>query len=275
MTTTWQNVQIGGGGWVTGLTASTTGSAIYARTDVGGAYAWDGAKNSWRPITKSLPNDSANSGPLEGIGSIAVDPVNAHRVFIAAGTYTYNNPSGIYVPGNARAATPTWTAVDATIRVNGKSKGRPFGERLVVDPNNPNIVYYGTNNVSRGGTGLRRYVYNGSTWAASTVSTPAVGDAGTGITFVAADKRGGTVAIGWAVVSKYLYFGVYSNTTGSGGVYASVDGGQSWSKVTGPAVARPARSEVDGGGTLFVTYNGLATGSGGVARIARGSGTSL
>src|SRR4051812_43791992 len=77
MSTSWQSVQIGGGGFVTGLAASSTGSAIYARTDVGGAYRWNGVSGQWSPITQSLPNDSSNSGPTSGIESIAVDPTNA------------------------------------------------------------------------------------------------------------------------------------------------------------------------------------------------------
>ena len=75
---------IGGGGYVTGIVASTDGT-VYARTDVGGAFRWNSSTGSWNPITDSLPGDAANTGNLYGIGSIAVDPDNANRVFIAAG----------------------------------------------------------------------------------------------------------------------------------------------------------------------------------------------
>jgi hypothetical protein len=43
----WDNVRIGGSGFVSGLVLSTKEPGlIYARTDVGGAYRWDVKKNA-------------------------------------------------------------------------------------------------------------------------------------------------------------------------------------------------------------------------------------
>lgn len=272
LSASWQNVQIGGGGYVTGLASSATGSAIYARTDVGGAYRWDNAHSAWYPITESLPNDSNNNGYTFGIASLAVDPNNADRVFIASGMYTYADLAGIYVTTNANAAEPTWTNIDPTVKVFAQNSAvRAGGERLVVDPNNSGVVYYGTNNVSGGGSGLRKYTLSGSTWTTQTITPPAVGDPQYGITFVAVDKNGGTVSVGGQTVSKYIYIGVYSTTTGQGGVYVSSNGGTSWTKITGVAVDKPFRGEVGADGTLYVTHDGSFNNSGGVAKVARGS----
>jgi len=112
----WRSIAIGGGGFVTGLAASTDGSAIYLRTDVGGAYRWDAPQAQWRPITDSLPNDVNNNGHLYGIGAIAVDPSNANRVFIACGKYNYSNPSGVYFCNDTRAENPQWALPDAAYR---------------------------------------------------------------------------------------------------------------------------------------------------------------
>ena len=266
LSASWENVQIGGGGYVTGLAASSDG-VVYMRTDVGGAYRWDAAASSWRAITDSLPPDVNNGGALYGINAIAVDPANANRVFIAAGKYDWSNPSGIYVSTNTNTANPTWSAVDSTVRAyaNG-SPVRQNGERLLVDPNNSNVIYYGTINVTNGGTGLRKYYYD-TAWHGSTLATPAIGDSKYGITFVAADKNGGTVSDGSRTVSKYLYMGAFSNTAGAGGIFASSNGGASWTEVTGLTLDKPYRGEVGVDGTLYVTYDG------GVAKVARGATT--
>lgn len=268
MADTLQNVQIGGGGYVTGLAASSDGSGIYMRTDVGGAYRWNAAISTWNPITDTLPPDVNNGGHLYGISAIAVDPANANRVFIATGKYDWSSPSGLYYTTNADAPNPTWTVLDSTIRAYGNgSPIRQNGERLAVDPNNPNVLYYGTTNITNYGVGLKKYLY-GTTWAGVPITTPANGDSARGIAFVTADKNGGTVVDGnGQTVSRYLYAGVYSDTAGNGGVYASSDGGVTWTKTTGLTNDKLARGEVGVDGTLYVTYDG------GVGRLTRGSTT--
>lgn len=261
----WQSVAIGGGGFVTGLASSSDGTAIYMRTDVGGAYRWDAANTQWLPITDSLPNDANNNGHLYGIGAIAVDPANANRVFLACGKYNYSTPSGVYYCNNTSVASPTWTVIDSTVRVIGNGSFRSSGERLSVDPYNSNVVYFGTYNVG-GVSGLRKYYYD-TTWHTTTLTVPATGDVDRGISFVVADPTGGSVSDGTRTVSKYLYLGVYSATVGSGGVFASSNGGASWTLVTGLTFDKPFRGEVDGNGTLFVA------GAGTVAKVARGTTT--
>lgn len=263
----WTPVPIGGGGFITGLAISSDGAGVYARTDVGGAYRWLPASASWQPLTDALPNDSANTGPGMGMGSIAVSPDNANKLYIASGSWDWSSPSGIYVTADSSVANPVWTSIDSTVRVYGNGPIRAYGERLMVDPNNTTVVYYGTNNISGGGTGLKKYVFEYGTWWTSSIlnQPPAIGDADCGITFVAVDKGGGAWSDGYRTVSKYVYIGVYSATTGSGGVYVTHDGMGTWSKVTGVAFDRPAHGVVASDGTLYVTYDA------GVVKLARGS----
>src|SRR5271165_7486602 len=80
----WKNVTILGGGFVSGVIFSPIEKGlVYARTDVGGAYRWNGADQTWTALQDDLPRDSA----FMGIESIAPDPVDANRVYAAVGTY--------------------------------------------------------------------------------------------------------------------------------------------------------------------------------------------
>src|SRR5262245_57465847 len=83
---TWRNVVIKGGGFVTGIEFHPTAPGVaYARTDVGGAYRWNAATNSWVPLLDWLGRDIAH---YMGVDAIAVDPSDANRVYVVGGQYT-------------------------------------------------------------------------------------------------------------------------------------------------------------------------------------------
>jgi xyloglucan-specific exo-beta-1,4-glucanase len=80
---TWQNVAMGGGGFVSGIiTSKTEQNLMYARTDVGGAYRWDAANSRWIPL---LDWTSESELGYQGVESLAIDPVEPNKVYMLVG----------------------------------------------------------------------------------------------------------------------------------------------------------------------------------------------
>src|SRR6185503_18158236 len=107
---TWKSVQIQGGGFIPGIIFNQTQpNLIYARSDIGSAYRWNQASNSWIPLNDSVGWN--NWGTL-GCVSLATDPVNPNNVYVAAGMYTngWDPNNGVILrssdQGNTWASTP-------------------------------------------------------------------------------------------------------------------------------------------------------------------------
>jgi len=246
----WQTAPLGGGGFVTGLACNADGSAIYCRTDVGGAFRWnpavDGNNGSWQSLTDSLvPFGTSGASSLFGVEAIATDPSNLDRIYMGAANHIYESDD----------EGTTWTSINPSnpITMSGNGGGKTCGERLAVDPNNPNIVWYGSIN-----NGLYRGDKTSGSWVWIQISSTLVpaGTAGTGVSFVVCDKNGGTTVV---------YAGV--SDPNSGGVYVGNSAGTTWTKagVASGTPLTPRRAQVASNGNLYVTC-----GTNGVYRMARG-----
>ena len=70
--TTFGNVTMGGGGYVTGvISCPAQTNLFYCKTDVGGAYRWDEPAQSWIAL---LDWNSQNETTYQGVESLAIDP---------------------------------------------------------------------------------------------------------------------------------------------------------------------------------------------------------
>ena len=147
----WRNVVIGGGGFVTGIiTHPRQRNLMYARTDVGGAYRWDDAAQRWIPLT-----DGIGDMDFTGIESLAVDPADTNRVYLAAGIYSRGKAAILRSADQGR----TWLQTDVPFKMGGNEAGRFNGERLAVDPNDGNILFFGSRR-----DGLWKSADRGATW---------------------------------------------------------------------------------------------------------------
>ncbi|WP_373560411.1 RICIN domain-containing protein [Streptomyces sp. Ag109_G2-15] len=233
---TWHNAQIVGGGFVTGLVFNPTRKdLLYARTDVGGAYRWDTAAGQWTSLTDWIGGDDWN---LLGIESLATDPVDPNRLYLASGTYT-NDWAGNGAILRSTDQGKTFQRTNLPFKLGGNEDGRSMGERLVVDPSNHSTLYLGTRK-----NGLWRSTDYGKTW--SQLGSFPVKDgasSGVGLSFVTFGPSG----------SKTIYVGVADKTTS---LYRSTDGGSTWQAVSGqPTGQLPHHGVLSGNGSLYLTYS--------------------
>jgi xyloglucan-specific exo-beta-1,4-glucanase len=250
----WKNVQIVGGGFVPGIIYNeTTPGLVYARTDIGGAYRWDNATNKWIPLCDWLGWDDWG---WTGIVSLATDPVDPNRLYLAAGTYTigWDPKNGAILRSTDRGN--SFQVSPLPFKLGGNMPGRGMGERLTVDPNKNSIIYLG----APSGNGLWKSIDYGVTWSRVN-SFPVVGtyveDPANeytadiqGVVWVTFDKRTGTLGN----ATQTIYVGVADKGLS---VYRSTDGGATWQPVPGqPTGYVPHKGRLDTtSGNLYIAYS--------------------
>jgi len=248
--TSWTTVKMGGGGYVPGIIYHPTVPNLrYARTDVAGVYRWDSALSSWTALTDGFGRPD---GSFQGGESMAVDPTDPNRVYMTARQAVQQGNGRFYYSSNQGT---TWKYVDLPFPVGSNNQGRGIGERLMVDPNLPTTLFYGSRTA-----GLWKSTDRGLNWSqvtsfSSYVMTTAERDSANGgspvgVEFVVFDVNvptSGFVSSGTATTT--LYVGVapdYKNLAGLGAhLYKSVDGGASWSAVAIPAAVTSALGGAD------------------------------
>jgi photosystem II stability/assembly factor-like uncharacterized protein len=236
----WNNVAIHGGGFVVGIIAHPTERGlIYARTDVGGAYRLDSGTNRWTPITDWV------GGPdwyLSGIESLAVDPTDVRRVYIAAGMYSQawaENGAILRSVDQGR----TWDRINLPIKLGGNEAGRFNGERLAVDPNAPGTLFFGSRH-----NGLWKSDNHADSWHEVKSFPKPENTGGVGVVFVIYDTHSSTPGH----ATRMIYAGV---STPDGGMFRSTDAGATWLPLPHqPHGLRPNHAALAADGTLYISY---------------------
>lgn len=255
----WKNVQMVGGGFVDGIVFHPTEKGLcYCRTDMGGAYRRNTQTMRWEPLLDWLPYEDVN---LMGVESIALDPGNPDRVYLACGTYTNSrSPNGAILRSDDRGQ--TFRRTNVAFKMGGNENGRGNGERLAVDPNNGEIIYMGTRH-----KGLWKSVDRGEIW--NPVSTfPDVKESapdsikdprrirfwewrnqGSGIFSVIFDPQSGKKNKGSATIYAVVSLMNREN------LFRSADFGKTWQPVPGqPTQYRPTDAVLSADGMLYLTY---------------------
>ncbi|EEB98290.1 hypothetical protein MPER_02229, partial [Moniliophthora perniciosa FA553] len=114
--------------------------------------------DSWTPLLDWAIDVYSN---YWGVDALATDPVEPNRLYMAVGLYTNHwdpNPGRILISDNYGGS---FTQVQLPFKVGGNMPGRGMGERLAIDPNNNNILFFG----ARSGNGLWKSSDKGKTWS--------------------------------------------------------------------------------------------------------------
>src|SRR6185503_9652445 len=241
------------GGYTPGIIFNQTEpNLIYARTDIGGAYRWNEAAQSWIPLLHWVNTDNWND---TGVDGLATDPADPNRLYILAGTYTneWTSANGAILRSTDRGN--TFTRIGLPFKVGANMLGRSMGPRLVIDPNRNSNLWLG----ARSGRGLWRSTDFGSTW--TQVSFPDVGQYSQvpgdvyqgdimGLAWITIDPRSGTPGN----ASQTIYVGV-GDPTGTN-IYRSTNGGTSWSAVPGQLTCSKSGTAVTCNNGVTWTNNG-------------------
>lgn len=212
----WQTLKIGAGGFVTGIDVADDGTKV-VRTDVNGAYVYDDATQSWRPLVTA--NSMANLAGMNdtggsGVYEIQIAASDSSRVYMTyLGQVYRSDDKGQH-----------WTATSLKpIAADSNDNFRTAGQKMAVDPHDPDTVIVGS---SRDGLFITHD--GGATWAA--VASIPTGDwvaslnCYPGVSGIQFDP-GSADASGH---SQIAYASSYGN-----GVYMTTDGGASWTHVDG------------------------------------------
>ncbi len=135
----WRPVAIGGGGFITGLSADATGRTFVARADVYGAYIWRADLDRWEQLVTawSMPEFARDqNGMNEGVYEIAVAPSDPNRIYMAikGAVFRTNNRGRNWLPSGGMPQ----------MKFEPNGKFRMHGPFLAVSPKDPNLAFFGS-----------------------------------------------------------------------------------------------------------------------------------
>jgi hypothetical protein len=206
-----------------------SGNTYYIGSVSGGVWRTTDGGSSWTPL---MNNVIANNQRIVGaIGAIAVAPSAPRTIYAGLGVADLlpdsRTGSGILKSTNGGQ---TWTLAgnSATVFADARIS------KIVVDPNNANLVYVGVASGGQFGPGVYRSANGGNTWV--NVMTPAVmnlagGGTASGplasVTDLVIDRfNGNRLLVGLGNV------GLVPNSA-TAGVWLSTNGGNSWAQQVG------------------------------------------
>jgi hypothetical protein len=147
----WKPVKIGGGGFLTGIDLSPDGTTRCVRADTYGAYCLDAAGERWTQVVtaRSMPATDVAPGVGQGVYELRIAP---------------SDPSVCTWPTAETSSDPSTEASGGHVRSLARGDGcerrvSTSGEKLAVDPINPEVAVLGTQK-----DGLWLTTDGGKTW---------------------------------------------------------------------------------------------------------------
>lgn len=231
----WRPVAIGGGGYVTGIDIDKSGQTRVIRTDVYGAYRWDAGANRWAQLvtTASMPQAiRPKNGVNAGVYEIAVAPGDRNRVYMVFHDRLFRSDDAGRHWSEPQAGSPF------PLKLDPNSEFRLYGPFLAVSPADPDLVFLGTPT-----DGLLRSRDSGGAWE-RVDSVPAGKDLRP-----AKDVQSPGIAV-WFDPGRPA--AVLASSPGNG-VFASSDGGKTFTSLPAGGPTTVMRAAFDGKGRFWAT----------------------
>lgn len=132
----YKNLPIPGGGYVTGfLYHKLKKDVLYARTDIGGTYKYDAQSQQWISLIPHVTmEDLSETFPI----ALALDDSRPNMLYIACGIN--KEQSGVLAISDDYGEHFRYEKIP--VLVHGNLNGRGTGERLIVDSQNPDRLYF-------------------------------------------------------------------------------------------------------------------------------------
>lgn len=213
----YRNLPIPGGGYVTGFLFHPKKEGIlYARTDIGGAYRYDFAKQKWISLICHVTmEDLSETFPI----ALALDENRPSVLYIACGE---DKPgSGVLALSEDYGETFRYERIP--VLIHGNLNGRGTADRLFVDKEDADTLYFASQQ-----EGLLRSADRGKNWKKCTALPE------DHLTFVT--QIGKALLVGSAGVTTKI-----SDTLRGHSLYVSYDKGQSFT-----ALEVPESHEIEG-----------------------------
>ncbi|MCC8135860.1 MAG: 1,4-beta-glucanase [Ruminococcus sp.] len=254
----WGSVEIGGGGFVSGII--TGQSAMYARTDVGGAYRYNYETDEWEQLLAFINEEDRG---FLSVDALAIDPTDDDTIYMLCGSaYLSDARTAIFKSTDGGESFTEYDVTDL-IQVHGNGDGRQCGEAIAVDPDNPDIIYCG-GDVASGDSALIWSQDGGETWEpvmgyddlgyfSSTTLWPTWTDHSVkSIDDGAYNTQNGVATI--AIEDGKVYVG--TSITGVANVVVADVGSDDFEPLCSdlPTEYYPSRINKDTQGNLFITY---------------------
>ncbi len=218
---TWKPIRIGAGGWLTGIDIAPDGTKVI-RADTYGAYVWDVTALEWKQLvtSDSMPaEDVAIIGGGTGVYEIRIAPSNTQRFYMFYRGYVYRSDD--------RGSHWKRTSFAQDVAADANDGFRMLGEKMAVDPANPDVVYVGTPDA-----GVFFTADGGEKWQSVGAIPAAAMEQGrggnhgarVGHTGIAFDSSSGVIG----GRTKVIYIPSWGN-----GIWRSEDAGASWTQISG------------------------------------------
>ena len=134
----WDSVVIGGGGWMVSLVVHPRiPDLLWLGSDVSGPWKREPGQDRWQAQGWNCWTPRNTSG----VGGIAVDPRNGSTVYVERGDPHADLGKGLYV---TRDGGKSWRLVLNKCSLSNAGPARKWGPSIAVDPNQPEVVYWGT-----------------------------------------------------------------------------------------------------------------------------------